>query len=847
MATSQKDNQAEYTASDIQVLEGLEAVRKRPGMYIGSSDQRGIHHLIYEIVDNGIDEAMAGYCDTISINIDEEGWVSVSDNGRGIPVDIHEVTKRPALETIMTTLHAGGKFGGGAYKVSGGLHGVGASVVNALAGTMKVEVYRDGKVHVQEYAKGKPKGELEVTGKTSKQGTTITFIPDTAIFKTIDYDFDDLVARFRQMAYLNKGVTLKFTSEWHKSKGATDWKANFYFELGIVSYVKDYLNNNKTVLNPEPIHIEKEVSETMIEVALQYNTGYSDTTYAFANCIHTPDGGTHLTGLRSALTKAINDYAKKQNFIKDDQPSMTGEDTREGLSAVVSVKLLDPEFEGQTKAKLGNQEVRGQVDSAVSEGLEYYLEENPIIAKRIIEKCLTSQKAREAARKARDMVLRKNAMDGGSLPGKLADCQEKDPSLSEIYLVEGESAGGSAKMGRDRKFQAILPLKGKILNVEKAREDQMVGHEEIRHIITALGTKYHSRLYSTNESDETENDIDDGYQEESKGPQFDYDSLRYHKVIIMTDADVDGSHIRTLILTFFFRHMRPLIDKGNLYIAQPPLYKASKGKKEEWLFSEEEKEAWLVKTTLSGVKLLSKDGSVDLSGQKMQSIANRLNQFNSIVMSVSKNTGIPANIIFKILSSQQINWVSNLMSISEIESTHIEALITEIGLSVDEKTTDDDGIPTWVIKNDDSSFDLNQTLFKNKDLVFLLSAWEDLKDYISGDNYDIEKNGEILEKDINWSLLAEKISRTADQSGINIQRYKGLGEMNPEQLWDTTMNPETRVMLQVRIADEKAEDSLLEEQHNEAENMFVRLMGDEVAPRREFIQNEARNVTNLDI
>ena len=437
-------------------------------------------------------------------------------------------------------------------------------------------------------------------------------------------------------------------------------------------------------------------------------------------------------------------------------------------------------------------------------------------------------------------------MDGGSLPGKLADCQEKDPSLSEIYLVEGESAGGSAKMGRDRKFQAILPLKGKILNVEKAREDQMVGHEEIRHIITALGTKYHSRLY-TSDTDDTESDSLEGSQEETNGPQFDYDSLRYHKVIIMTDADVDGSHIRTLILTFFFRHMRPLIDKGNLYIAQPPLYKASKGKKEEWLFSEEDKEAWLVKTTLSGVKLLSKDGSVSLSGEKMQSIANRLNQFNNIIESVSKNTGIPVNIIFKILSSQQINWVSNLMSISEIESTHIEALITEIGLSVDKKNTDDEGISTWTIKNDETSFTLNQSIFKSYDLEFLLSAWDELKDYISIDNYNIEKNGTIVEEDINWSLLAEKISRSADQSGINIQRYKGLGEMNPEQLWDTTMNPETRVMLQVRIADDKAEESLLEEQKEEAEHMFVRLMGDEVAPRREFIQKEARNVTNLDI
>ena len=844
MTTSQNKNQAEYTASDIQVLEGLEAVRKRPGMYIGSSDQRGIHHLIYEIVDNGIDEAMAGYCDTITINIDEAGWVRVTDNGRGIPVDMHEATKRPALETIMTTLHAGGKFGGGAYKVSGGLHGVGASVVNALSETMKVEVFRDGKAHIQEYGKGKPRGDMEITGTTSQQGTTITFIPDKAIFKSIDYDFEDLIQRFRQMAYLNKGVTLKFTSEWHRSKGATEWKADFFFELGIVSYVKDYLNNNKTVLHTEPIHIEKEVSETMIEVALQYNSGYSDTTYAFANCIHTPDGGTHLTGLRSALTKAINEYAKKQNFIKEDQPSITGEDTREGLAAVVSVKLLDPEFEGQTKAKLGNQEVRSQVDSAVSEGLEYYLEENPVEARRIIEKCLISQKAREAARKARDMVLRKNAMDGGSLPGKLADCQEKDPSLSEIYLVEGESAGGSAKMGRDRKFQAILPLKGKILNVEKAREDQMVGHEEIRHIITALGTKFHSRLYTSNSA---ENDTGDEDQEESKAPEFDLDALRYHKVIIMTDADVDGSHIRTLILTFFFRHMRPLITEGHLYIAQPPLYKASKGKKEEWLFSEEDKDAWLVKTTLSGVKLLSKDGTVSLSGVKMQSIANKLDRFNFNIGKLSKSTAIPIDIIIKILGSQQINWVSNLMTISEIEQSHIDALITEIGLSVEKKETDSEGFTSWSFRLGDDSFSLDQTFFNKTEFEYLLISWEEIKDYISINNYSIEKNGKFLEEDINWPLLAEKISRASDQSGINIQRYKGLGEMNPDQLWDTTMNPETRVMLKVKIGNENSGESPSYEDSQSAEDMFVTLMGDEVAPRREFILKEARNVTNLDV
>ncbi len=488
MATNAQQRGAEYTAADIQVLEGLEAVRRRPGMYIGSTDQRGLHHLIYEIVDNGVDEAMAGVCDRITISIGEDATVSITDNGRGIPVDMHPTTGRSALETIMTTLHSGAKFGGGAYKVSGGLHGVGASVVNALSERMVVTVRRAGQQYLQEFSRGIPMGDLVGTGEATGEGTTIAFLPDTQTFGELEYGYDELVQRFREMAYLNKGLTIEFDSPWHRARGSEHQPATFHFEGGISDFVELHLNHNRDVLTSKPIHLEKTADETMVEVALQYNTGFSELTYSFANCINTPDGGSHMTGFRTALTRALNEYSRKKKFVRDDQPNMAGEDVREGLAAVVSVKLVDPEFEGQTKAKLGNPEVKGQVEVVVVEGLEYYLEEHPQEARRIIDKCLTAQKAREAARKARDMVQRKNAMDGGSLPGKLADCQEKDPSLSELFLVEGESAGGSAKMGRDRRFQAILPLKGKILNVEKAREEQMFSHDEIRSIISALGT-----------------------------------------------------------------------------------------------------------------------------------------------------------------------------------------------------------------------------------------------------------------------------------------------------------------------------------------------------------------------
>ena len=644
---STKQPNKSYSAKDIQVLEGLEAVRVRPGMYIGSTDQRGLHHLIYEILDNCVDEAMAGFCDTVTITISEEGEIALTDNGRGIPVDKHATTGLSALETVMTTLHAGGKFGGGAYKVSGGLHGVGASVVNALSCNVTAEIHREGKIYTQKYNQGISTGKLEVTGTTEIHGTTIKFTPDPEIFPNVDFDFDLLTSHFKEIGYLNKGLKIHFTSYWHDKSRKGDIERTYFFDGGIANLVRN-MNKNRSYLHEVPFYYQKEVPEAVVEVAVQYNQGYTESVYSFANCINTQEGGTHLTGFRLALTRILNDYARKQGFIKDEQPNLIGDDVREGLSAVVSVKLTDPQFEGQTKTKLGNAEIRGAVDTIVSEGLVRYLEETPTDAKKIIEKCLTSQKARDAAKKARELVIRKNALDGSSLPGKLADCAERDPGKSELYIVEGESAGGSAKMGRDRQFQAILPLKGKILNVERVLQqpDKILGHDEIRSMIAAIGA--------------------------GEGEEFDASKVRYHKVIIMTDADVDGSHIRTLILTFFYRRMLPLIENGFLYIAQPPLYKIQAGSDARYAYTESEKESVLE----------------DFEGKR----------------------------------------------------------------------------------------------------------------------------------------------------GLQTQRYKGLGEMNPDQLWETTMDPDTRQMLQVNI------DDVLQ-----SVEVFTTLMGEAVAPRKGFIQAPARTVKNLDI
>ena len=626
-----------YGAESIQVLEGLEAVRRRPGMYIGSTDIRGLHHLVQEVVDNSVDEALAGACDRIFITINKDKSVTVRDDGRGIPVETHPRTGKSALETVMTVLHAGGKFGGSGYKVASGLHGVGVSAVNALSEWLWVEVRRDGKTYRQEYHEGHPTGAVMEVGPATDTGTTTTFMADKKIFGNIDYNFDTLAQRFREMAYLTKGLKLTFVDE------RSGREMSFYFEGGILSFVR-HLNHDASVLHP-PIYVEREMDSTTVEVALQYTSEFTETTFSFANNINTADGGTHLTGFRSALTRTLNDYARKNNLLKEDEANLSGDDVREGLTAIISVKLTEPQFESQTKAKLGNAEVRNQVETVVADGLRNYFEENPADAKKIIEKSLTAARARRAAQMARETVIRKSAMDGMTLPGKLADCSDKDPARCELYLVEGDSAGGSAKQGRDRRFQAILPLRGKILNVERAREDKMLGHEEIRAIITAVGTGI--------------------------GAHFNKEKLRYHRIIIMTDADVDGSHIRTLLLTFFFRHMPALIDDGHLYIAQPPLFRVQLGKDDRWAYSDQERD--------------------------------------------------------------------------------------------------------------------------------------------------------------------DMVAR-ADGKNLNIQRYKGLGEMNPEQLWQSTMDPARRTILHVTM-----EDAV------HASEVFNMLMGDSVPPRKRFIQTHAKQVRNLDI
>ncbi len=630
-----------YTAADIQVLEGLEAVRRRPGMYIGGTDSRALHHMVYEVVDNAVDEALAGFCDRIEIAIHPDNSVTVEDNGRGIPVGLHPQVKRPALEVVMTRLHAGGKFGGSGYKVSGGLHGVGVSAVNALSEWTEVVVKREGKVWRQRYERGRTVTDVEVVGKMKKgerTGTRVTFLRDPEIFDALEYRFDILAQRFREIAFLTRGVHIRFVDE----RVHPAHEINFYFEGGIATFVR-YLNKNRAPIH-EPVYVEKQVNEIVVEAAIQYTAEYVESVYAFANTINTPDGGTHLTGLRSAITRTLNDYARKAGLLKGDEPNFSGDDTREGLTAIVSVKLPDPQFESQTKVKLLNAEVRNTVESVVGETFGQWLESHPREAKQIIEKCRTSYRARQAARKARDLVIRKSALESMTLPGKLADCSERDPSRSELFIVEGDSAGGSAKQGRDRRFQAILPLRGKILNVEKARLDKALNNKEIQALITALGTGI--------------------------GDDFNLSRLRYHRIVIMTDADVDGAHIRTLLLTFFFRYMAPLIEDGHLYIAQPPLYQIKAGKQHLYAYTEEEKDT----------------------------ILKRLN------------------------------------------------------------------------------------------------------------------------------------------GKATIQRYKGLGEMNPEQLWETTMNPENRILLQVTVNDAA-----------EADRTFDMLMGDQVPPRRRFILTHAKAVRNLDV
>ncbi|MCL6644737.1 MAG: DNA topoisomerase (ATP-hydrolyzing) subunit B, partial [Dehalococcoidia bacterium] len=614
---------ATYTAENIQVLEGLEAVRKRPGMYIGTTDKAGLHHLIKELVDNAVDEAMAGYCDRIEVILHRDGWCTVTDNGRGIPVDIQKQTGKSAVETVMTVLHAGGKFGGGGYKVSGGLHGVGASVVNALSERMWVEVVPDpaaqgpdkaGKLFRQEYARGVPQTPLltlPLEDPYRSHGTTVSFKPDADIFESTEFDFKVEAERLRMYAFLTKGVWFRLVDE------RADLEVNYYFEGGIKSFVR-YVNRDREALNPEPVYVEREVDGNVIECAIQYNDGFNETVYTFANSINTIDGGSHLTGFRQALTRVLNDYARKQKILKDADPNLTGDDVREGLVAVISVKLPEPQFEGQTKTRLGNLEVAGQVQAVVADALSTYLEEHPSEARRIVEKCLLASRAREAARKARDLVQRKSALESGSLPGKLADCSSRDPEESELFIVEGDSAGGSAKQGRDRRFQAILPLRGKILNVERTRPDKMLGHEAIRLIISALGT---------------------GIRE-----TFDVSKLRYHKIIIMTDADVDGAHIRTLLLTFFFRNMPELIDHGHLYIAQPPLYRAQHGKEVRYFYSDQQLEEYRKQNRRANLNVQRFKGLGEMNAEQLWETT--MNPANRTLLQVSVHDAATADALF---------------------------------------------------------------------------------------------------------------------------------------------------------------------------------------------------------
>ena len=819
---------SKYTSEEITVLKGLEAVRKRPGMYIGTTGLEGVQHLIHEIVDNSVDESMAGFCDTVEIILNSDGSVTVSDNGRGIPVDVKKGTGKSALEIVMTTLHAGGKFESKSYQVSGGLHGVGASVVNALSESLTVSVKRDGFLHEQKYSRGKIITEIEKTpldaSIKNETGTTITFMPDIEIFKTIDYSFKNITTRFKEMAYLNPGLTIRFRSDFHQDL----WPSNqitYMFTGGVQSFVRS-LNRSRTPIHPNIASINGKLSpddakskvETpvIVDIAFQYNETFQENVLSFANCIVTPEGGTHLTGFRRSLTRAINNYGKKNGILKDDLKDVSGEDVREGLMAVISVKLGEPQFEGQTKAKLGNPEIESAVTSLMTQQLTEYLEDNPNDAKSILEKAATAARAREAAKKARDLVIRKNAMEGGALPGKLADCSEKDPAKSELFLVEGDSAGGSAKQGRDRNFQAILPLRGKILNVEKARPDKMLGHAEIAALITATGTGI-------------------GVED------YDASKLRYHKIVIMTDADVDGAHIRTLLLTFFYRNMPQLIGDGNLFIAQPPLYKGNKGKSSQWLYSESEKDAWLAEKVFGKIKIVSSkspDKKIEKGdlGIFSSNIKDYLDSFKGL-----ESLEIPSLVIEKLISDPEY---SNLefyskpgpaSSPSQPQASFDDLLNNESEEVVIEDSGEVENEPIEMTHNIEG-YEVSKNIYEHPTVNRLRKIYEKIGEFISEENFDVFKGNELISSKVSWKEVPEILESNAENSGVNIQRYKGLGEMNADQLWETTMDPENRVLLQVTSEDATAADDL-----------FRKLMGDDVEPRRRFIQTNALEAKNIDI
>ncbi len=800
---------SDYSAENIKVLEGLEAVRKRPGMYVGDTSERGLHHLVYEVVDNSIDEALAGYCDTIDVTIHIDNSVTVTDNGRGIPVDIHPTEKISAAEVVLTKLHAGGKFDKSSYKVSGGLHGVGVSVVNALSETLEVEIKRDGKVYQQSYKRGEPQGPLVEVGKSKERGTRVTFKPDGQIFETTDFSFDILSQRLRELAFLNRGVKITIEDE------RTQKKHEFFYKGGLLSFV-EHLNRAKTAIHSKVIYFEGEKDGVGVEIAMQWNDGYAESVFSFANNINTIEGGTHLVGFRSALTRTINNYALSSGLLKKDEENLQGEDVREGLTAVISVKVPEPQFEGQTKTKLGNSEVKGIVEALVNERLSIYLNENPTEARKIVAKGIEAARVREATRKAKELARRKGALDSASLPGKLADCQERDPALSELYLVEGESAGGSAKQGRDRRNQAILPLKGKILNVEKARFDKMLSSQEIRVMITALGT---------------------GIKED-----YDASKLRYHSVIIMTDADVDGSHIRTLLLTFFYRQMPELVEKGHLFIAQPPLYKVKRGKQERYLKDEAALDDYLIELGTEQVRVRSGTNGNGLSGQPLQNFVRKIAQWEKLMGMVTrkrKNRCVIEALLLEEGFGEET--LKDEKALRSLESR----LATYVALTAPEQA------PLSCVLEEDAEHNAYRLIVTTRangsgfqtiiDREFLMSPeykeikrlYNELID-LGMPPYSVE-NGDHQAQLRSLTEVYNHIMESAKR-GQDIQRYKGLGEMNPEQLWDTTMNPETRVLLQVRI-----EDAV------EADQVFSTLMGDEVEPRRKFIEDNALAVKNLDI
>ena len=786
-----------YTADKIKVLEGLEAVRKRPAMYIGTTSIAGLHHLVYEVIDNSVDEALAGHCDEINVTIHIDNSMTVTDNGRGIPVDSHPVKKKPAAEVVMTTLHAGGKFDNDSYRVSGGLHGVGVSVVNALSESLFLEIRRDDKVYQQTYERGIPTTSFRQTGTTKRRGTIITFKPDRSIFDTLEFSYDTLAQRMREMAFLTAGLSIT-VEDLRSGK-----KQNFSYEGGVVDFVR-YLNRNRTALHEDPIYIEVEKADVHVEVALQYNDGYNEILYSFANTINTVEGGTHLIGFKAALTRTLNAYAVENNLLRDLKQKLSGEDVREGLALVISVKLSDPQFEGQTKTKLGNSEVKGAVEAACNERLSIYLEQNPAIGRRIIEKAVDAARARYAARKARDLTRRKSALDNLALPGKLADCQERDPAQSEIFIVEGDSAGGSAKQGRDRRFQAILPIKGKILNVEKARFDKMLGNTEITTMIAAIGTGIGSH-------------------------DFDLARLRYHRVIIMTDADIDGSHIRTLLLTFFYRQMTELVREGHIYIAQPPLYLVKKGRRETYLTDDRALTQYLLKETGSDISFTVRNSGALYSGEGFRKAIREIMQFQETFDRLAI-TFDPDQL--KCLVSFFDENPTDRASLRELFQD--KSRLAELARAFDESAAEvqlDAEHNLFEVRAGDHVISLE--LLNSGEIQTLLSMSRRVSAY-RGSGYTVEQAGQAIEAE-NWRELVETVLVVARKQ-LSIQRYKGLGEMNPDQLWETTMDPEKRTLLQVRI-----EDSL------QANDIFNILMGDAVEPRRNFIETNALQVKHLDI